>query len=273
MTKQHLYQRRLRDALSERVARNSRFSLRAFARLLDLDPGTFSQMLSGKRFPSPTLSKKIFRHLNWSPEEQQDFLQSLAQAKSEAGLKRISPVLREMLKKDQKFQHRPTDLSIDLFKSIADWYHFAILELPFTEGFKSDPRWIAKSLGITDAEAHSAIQRLLALELLELNDGKLSRCHQQLVSADRHLTTAAHRRRVKEVLNKSIESLEQDPIAVRNHTAMTFAIDQEKIPEAKKRIEKFISEMTEFLESGKRDRVYEMTVNLFPLQKQKGAKS
>ena len=64
-----------------------------------------------------------------------------------------------------------------------------------------------------------------------------------------------------------MESLDEDPIEERNHTAMTFAINTRKIPEAKKCIEKFIAQMTELLEDGDRDRVYEMTVNLFPLQK------
>ncbi len=267
MERIYLYQRKLRDALTERTERNPRFSLRAFAQSLKLDAGTFSQMLSGKRFPSTKLALKIFESLNFSPEERRDFLQSLAEAKSKAGLKRISPDLRTLLATQANEPSRATDLSIDLFKTIGDWYHFAILELPFTQNFNSDPQIIAQALGISTAEAHSAVQRLLALELLEVVDGNLKRCHAQLTSADRHLTTAAHRKRQKQVLQKSLQSLECDPIEERNHTAMTFAIDSRKIPEAKKRIEAFMAEMTEFLEEGQRDRVFEMTVNLFPLQK------
>jgi hypothetical protein len=47
---------------------------------------------------------------------------------------------------------------------------------------------------------------------------------------------------------------------------MTLAIDAEKLPEAKIRIQKFMSELTQFLETGSQTRVYEMVVNLFPLQ-------
>jgi uncharacterized protein (TIGR02147 family) len=265
MERRFFYQRKLRDALSERVERNSRYSLRAFAQMLGLDPGAFSQMLSGKRFPSEKLAARIFENLDFSPAEQNEFLISLAQAKAKAGLKRISPDLRKLLAENPETRVSK-DLSIDLFKTVADWYHFAILELPFTKDFESDPKWIAMVLGISVAETHSAIQRLIELEYLELVDGKLKRLDSQIDSTDRAMTTSAHRRRQKQVLQKSIESLHNDPIAERNHTAMTFAVDSRKIPEAKKRIERFMAEMTEFLESGERDRVYEMTVALFPLQ-------
>jgi len=49
---------------------------------------------------------------------------------------------------------------------------------------------------------------------------------------------------------------------------MTLAVCEEKIPEAKARIEKFLCDLTDFLEDGERSRVYELTVNLFPLQKE-----
>ena len=268
MERTYLYQRKLRDALTERVKRNPRYSLRAFAQTLDLDPGTFSQMLSGKRFPSEKLAERIFEQINFSPEEQKEFLKSLAEAKDKAGLKRISPDLRKLLQ-DKSESNLPKDLSINLFKVVADWYHFAILELPFTKAFKSDPKWIARVLGISSSEAHSAIQRLLELELLEIKDGRLKRVHSQINSADRTLTTSAHKKRQEQVLEKSIQSLQNDPIEERNHTAMTFAIDSRKIQEAKKRIETFMAEMTQFLEEGERDRVFELTVSLFPLQQNK----
>lgn len=42
----------------------------------------------------------------------------------------------------------PNQLSMDQFAIIADWYHFAILNLINTPGFKSDISWIAKRLGL-----------------------------------------------------------------------------------------------------------------------------
>jgi hypothetical protein len=49
---------------------------------------------------------------------------------------------------------------------------------------------------------------------------------------------------------------------------MTMAVDPGKIPEAKKRILKFARELCEFMEAGKRSRVYELSVSLFPISKE-----
>ncbi len=87
-------------------------------------------------------------------------------------------------------------------------------------------------------------------------------------TGDRELTTGAHRRHQKQILEKSIASLENTPIAKRNHTSMTMAIDPALLPEAKRRMEKFTQELCDFLESGKRKQVYEMAVNLFPMSKE-----
>ena len=268
MEKQFYYQRKLRETLAARVERNPQYSLRAFSKALGLDPSTFSQLLSGKRFPSLRLAEKLFQRLDFSPLEMKEALQSIAEAKTNAGLKRISPALRHLLSPAAGSSSAPSrDLSIDIFKIISDWYHFAILELIFTQNFNSEPTSIADALGISLAKTNAALERMLELELIEIVNGKIVRRETQLMSADQHLTTAAHRRRQKQVLEKSIESLENDPIEIRNHTAMTFAIDAKKIPEAKKKIAKFTQEMTQFLESGVRDQVYEMTINFFPLQK------
>jgi hypothetical protein len=63
-----------------------------------------------------------------------------------------------------------------------------------------------------------------------------------------------------------MHALENLPISIRNHSARTVAIDPEKIPEAKKRIEAFMIELCDELASGSKKQVYELAVQLFPLE-------
>jgi uncharacterized protein (TIGR02147 family) len=268
MVRQYAYQNLLREAFNRRTKRNVRFSLRAFAASLKIGNSTLSHILSGKRLPSREISLKLISKLELSPSEKDTFLRSVATAKHDHGLLRIEPEFRALLKNKpvSSTTEPPKELSIDLWKTIADWHHSAILELTLTKDFISDPKWISEQLETSLSEVHLAIERLIRLGLLELKTGKLTRCPEPLLSGDRHLTSAAHRRRQKQVLEKSIQSLENDPLTERNHTAMTFAIDSSKIPEAKMLTEKFMNEMTTLLETGERDRVYELVVNLFPLQ-------
>lgn len=81
------------------------------------------------------------------------------------------------------------------------------------------------------------------------------------------MTHASLKRHQKQVLEKALHSLENDSIEVRSMTSMTMAIDPEMLPKAKIMIETFTNQLCVLLESGSRKQVYEMSVNLFPVQK------
>ena len=157
-------------------------------------------------------------------------------------------------------------LSTEKFSIIADWYHYAILELTQVEGFISQAEWIAAQLGLQTVQIELAIDRLVEVGLLKWENDRLIKEKLQYEVTDKHVTTLALRIRQKQVLEKSILSLEQDPIETRKHSAMTLAIDPDRLDEAKNRIDHFIQELTAFLEGGKQKKVYELLVNLFPLQ-------
>jgi uncharacterized protein (TIGR02147 family) len=160
------------------------------------------------------------------------------------------------------------NLGLEEFRIISEWYHAAILELTFSKDFKSEPRWIANALQISEMEAKLAIERLIKLELLEDDNGKLKKSDFNLDTKDKNKTSTFLKRRQKQILEKSKHSLENDPIDQRNHSALTVCIDPAMIPEAKERIQKFMWELGQLLVTGQPKRVYELSVNLFPLQKQ-----
>jgi uncharacterized protein (TIGR02147 family) len=259
------YIKYIRKELSNRIEKNSRYSLRAFAAALKVNVGTLSQVLAGKRELTFKMAQEIMPKLSLTPMEESRFMESLIKATKKRGLQRVHPDLKKMILQPERL--KPTELTLDVFHVIADWYHYAILDLPYLKDFKSDANWIAKRLGISLTEATMAIQRLCSLELMEWKNGKLIKTNGALTTADKSVTTSALKKRQKQILQKSIESLEKDSIEIRNHSAMTMAICSHKIPEAKKRIEAFLLEMSSFLEDGEQDRMYEMTINLFPLDK------
>jgi len=162
------YSEVLKQELAKRVNRNSQYSLRAFARSLDLGASALSQIMDGKRQISDKIIQRLTSKLDLSPQDHKKFIQSVAEYKKHSGLKRLSPSIKEALKNKPK-QATAKDLTADIFKAISEWYHSAILELTFTEGFKSDHRWIASQLGIGITEAKLAVERLLELGLLSRN--------------------------------------------------------------------------------------------------------
>jgi uncharacterized protein (TIGR02147 family) len=258
------YKSILEEELAKRTEKNPRYSLRAMAKAIGLEPGALSQFLSGKRIPSYKMAQRIIAAIGLSPEQESDFLNSLAHTHESRGLERLSPAFKKL-----KPKQPPKDLSIDLFRVIGDWYHYAILMLTYVEGFKPSPKWIASELSISEMEVKLAIKRLLDVGLVKEEDGTLKSWEGHFTTADKAVTTSALRRHQKQVLEKSMYSLENDSINERSHTSMTMAIDPRKMNEAKALIEEFTNKLSQLVESGKRQQVYEFHVGFFPLQKTK----
>jgi uncharacterized protein (TIGR02147 family) len=264
MTTTELYKHYLNSELAQRCEKNPSYSLRAFAKALEIDAGTLSKILSGRQSLSFKMAKKIVPKLELNPSQQAQFFQSLADHQGERKLK-SSAIPFEVKEREYK----GSDLSIEYYRVISDWYHIALMEMTFLKRFKPEPRYLAQELGISVTEAKLAIERLLSLGLLERKGGKLIKSKEKLSTTDRRLTTPALRKNQKQFLEKAIHSLENDPLEERSHTNMTMAIDSSKIETAKKMIREFQMALCNYLESGNRDRVFNLSVALYPVQKKK----
>jgi|HubBroStandDraft_6_1064221.scaffolds.fasta_scaffold06722_5 hypothetical protein len=112
-----------------------------------------SQILRSKRRLSAKNLETVGRCLGLNPE----VLRLYAQTRKE---KSDSNNMAENV--------RTFHFDLDTFQFLSIWYHYAILELSHIEGFKTDSRWIATTLGISVEDVNIALQRLLRLGLLEM---------------------------------------------------------------------------------------------------------
>jgi len=92
------------------------------------------------------------------------------------------------------------------------------------------------------------------------------------LGSDKDLTTPALRKHQKQLLEKAILSLENDPIEIRNMSGMMMVADPALIPEAKKLIEECSKKVSRLLQSGRKTQVYQFHVSLYPIQKPKKEK-
>jgi uncharacterized protein (TIGR02147 family) len=213
-----------------------------------MDPSTVSQILSGKRKCSQKIVAKVFERLSISPGLRNSIL---------LGEEAISDIHGGLPSYQQ--------LTADAFAVIADWYHYALLELTFVKSFQSSPRWIAKTLGISPAEASMAIERMVRLGLLEKRHGKLCKTAAFLSNGPDGFTAPALRELQRQLLQKALHAIDHVPIEEKDITSMTMAIDPAKLPEARKRIRNFRRELCAFLEQGPRLRVYNLGLQLYPV--------
>ena len=255
----HSTQSWLENLLADKIKKNPMFSLRAFARMVDVSPAVLSRVLSGKRKLTFNLAVRIADALVLGPYERETLYSFYISSSSED----------ENSEKNKKEK----ELSIDCFNAMKEWYHYGITQLLYIEAFIDDPKWIAKMLSITELEAKLALDRLIRLEILDRDkNGKLYRTATHL-STSTDIASAGIRHFQKQILEKSISSLESDDISERDITSITIAINEDRIPEAKIEIKKFRLKMSEFLATGEKTRVYNLGIHLIPLSKSTNGES
>lgn len=249
-------QKALNNAFVEIKVKNPNISLRAFANRLSISPSSISEILNGKRRVSKKLAEKIVNKLHLDPEEQSSILKHFDLKNLNQG--QLTGSTKEITK-------QTTQLDSDSFKSISEWYHFAILSLAETRDFKPEAEWISNRLNIKVSEANAAIERLLRLGMFkQANNGKLVLAKAQYRTSD-EIASLALKKAHATNLELAKESLINDPIDKRDFNAMTMAIDVNKLPEAKELIREFKEKMCDILESGHKSEVYKVCIQLFPL--------
>ncbi|HVK62440.1 MAG TPA: TIGR02147 family protein [Bdellovibrionales bacterium] len=236
-----------------RKKKNPSLSLRGFARYLGIPASRLSEVFSGKREMTPGMGVKIAARLAYDPETKKKFLATISSDKKSATDQVDIP----------EFQQ----LTVDAFCVISDWYHFALLSLIETADFDSEPSVIAKRLGISVSEVRLALERLERLSLIEATKNSWRRTANNLTTTHDVRSTAL-RHGHRQLLEKSIDALEDVEIEQRDITSMTMAIDPKKLPEAKKMITDFRRKLCGFLEKGKQSEVYALCIQLVPLTKE-----
>jgi uncharacterized protein (TIGR02147 family) len=248
----------LRTELVARIKRNPGYSLRAFARSLGVSPATISIVISGKKPVTLSLIRRVAPALKLTSEKVKNYQIELIQStEGQSGQKTYQMV------------------ELDQVAIISDWYHYAILNLMRTTGFKAKPLWISRRLGIKPVEAQMALERLIRVGLLSVRQaGKLTDVSSGFTShikADR--TTHAARENQRQFFELGRKAIDDVEFSSRNHTGVTLAFNVKDLARAKDMIAEFRRKFHEtFDQSGDADAVYHLCLGLFPLSKENSNK-
>ena len=258
------YKRIIGEEFENRKRKNASYSLRAFARDLEISPASLSLILNGKQGLSLMKAKDIAQRLGLNAAEETLFCTSVASAHAKSYIKR-KEAKSNLESNDLKF----TELSLEYFKIISDWEHFAILELTVLPEFKNDKKWIANRLGINADEVESVIKRLILLELLDLVDGKLIRA-KGFFSTPSGIPNRSLKKYHHQVLSKAQIALDTQSVEERDFSSVVFTMDQADLDWAKTEMAKFRKALVEKLSAKKtKNRLYQVSMQIFALDQVK----
>jgi uncharacterized protein (TIGR02147 family) len=241
----------LKQEYARRKKANPRYSLRAFARTLGLDSSTLTRVLREERAVSLKLANRILAKLEIDSSQKSSLLLSLhASAPDPAAY-------------DALFR----SLDRKTLEALDGWEYSAILSLMEVRGFRSNPKWISKSLDLNIVKTREALRRLETA-------GLISKRKSQFVLAGAGTTSPSVtspetlRKIHHEYLERAQAVLGKEFRGGGDFSGVTIAISGKKLTEARRRITEFRRSLAEYLArepSGEMDRVYRLNIQFIPL--------
>lgn len=253
----------LNDEFKIRQQANRSYSLRAFARDLGMSAPRLSQIMNKKQGLSVVSAEKIAQKLKLSSSRKKWFCHSVGELHSRSEKER-----KEFKKKIISYKEEAkaySEINLEYFKVISDWYHFAILELTYLESFKNDPIWMAKMLDISTTEVIEALARLKRLGLAEERDGKLIDTFTSVVTPS-DVSSEYLKKFNSQLIEKSLNAMREQEVERREYSSNLVALDKSMIPALKQKIRDFRRElMFEAYQSKNKNAVYCLGIQLFSL--------
>lgn len=257
------------DLLTEEFERrkqlNTSYSMRAYARDLGMSAPRLSQVMSKKTGISVEAAEALAQKLKLQDDKKKWFCHSVGALHARSTKEKND--FKEKILEYKEEAKRFSELHLEYFKVIADWFHFAILELTYLQDFQNDYDWMAAKLGITSAEVQCAVERMKALDLIKEENGKLIDSFKFLATPS-DVPSIALRKYNTQLMKKAIEALHEQDVSQREVSSNIFSIDKEMIPAFKDKIRSFRRELEqEASQSKKKNAVYCLGMQFHELTK------
>jgi uncharacterized protein (TIGR02147 family) len=246
----------LKNELKKRQTKNSRFSLRSFAKLLTTDASFLSKVMAGKKRPSEATFKRWALKLSISDEIQRAVLQRLNESRG---------VPREVL---SPFKN----LTMEVFENHYQWYYPLLLEFFTLPNAVPNLASAARQLGIAQADVKAALSDMLGLGLLKPQKkgsaqyvlSHLSTEHSLNLTSDR---LRAMQRKYLELGSKAIENV---PVSRRENTTVTLSLDEAELAEVRQILQKAREKLGHIFgrKNKARTKVYNISMALYPVLEQ-----
>lgn len=257
----------LKRKLEQRMTRNSRYSLRAFAKDMQIAPALMSDILNGKRGLSRTSATHLANRLGLTVTETEIFcdLVESQHARSKAIRQQASLRLKE--KSAQGIVLNFLTLDQEKFNLISDWYHLAILELMKTSDFQHDPNWIAKRLDLSIHQVKQAFERMKNLGVIREHKGQYLPTSQNIQTPD-GVSSQALRLHHEQFLKKATDALYTQNLEERDFRGLTIKCKKSDVPKVREKLKQFLIDLdVELSVEPDGDEVYQLSTQFFCLTK------
>ena len=256
------YREILLNAFNGRKKRNSSYSLRAFARDIEMSHSRLSEIFSGKGDLSIEKSKVIAKKLKLPPLQAAELKDMVLLAINpddklkKAALKRLT---------SRKPTRNQLDLRDDQFQLIANPMCSALYSCMMLKTFDGSLESLLSVLNLNSIEAYEILRRLQRLGLVRRQDDHWI-ASEYNITVDQGIPSEwvrSYHREMSILGRKSIDNL---PMTVRHLDSLVFPIDVDRFAEIQQKISGFCRTLMNEYCSGL-SAVYGLSLQFFPISK------
>jgi uncharacterized protein (TIGR02147 family) len=248
------YREILQKEFDDRHERNQRYTLRAYSQFLELNSGTLSAILKGKRKLPRTHAVLCCSKLNLPAGKKRIFMQSLWGEHS----------LQTALPKDFQQKKFKTLSSDAYFEILSEWEFAAALCLFDIPAFQLTPASLSTVLGLTQKRAMEIYGKLFQYGLILLKDGKIVRSEENFDSSD-DVRSRALQMGHRNELQLAIDKLDSVDVKEREFASLTFAGSDQDLKKMKSWLKNMANDFDRQFDKRKANRVFQFSWQLFPL--------
>lgn len=260
---QEVYLQILQREFNKKKEKNPRYSLRIFARHLDIDHSTLSQIFSKKRGISENLAKKIVSNLTLTHHEKQKFLTSVDTCFARAKKKKAAAA--EKLQQIAKYSNSVV-VHNDPLNTINHWRHVAVYELVSNKR-ATNINQLVDVLKISTDLATTIVKQLCDLKILADNNGTLASTASSVQTLN-DIPSAAIAKYHASVAEKAAQSVITHHVLEREFQNLVISFSKGQMEGAKQMIRDFMSEFsTKYYNENPSTEIYSLSVNFFSLER------
>ena len=118
---------------------------------------------------------------------------------------------------------------------------------------------------MAEVRVNVVVDRLVESGLISIDTKGRIKLQVAKTSTTNDIPSSAVRLLHKDCMKIAVEKIDVIPVEDRYFSTTTMSISREKLPEAKAIIQEFKQKISSLLESGKKDEVYNLALQLYPL--------
>jgi uncharacterized protein (TIGR02147 family) len=251
----------LKFEFEARKKRRPYYSLRAFARDLEISPSALSEYFNGKLTFSEERILQVSQKIQLKPVQTEHWIDLIKMENSPSKADREVASVKVRARASQE----KGNIALGLFQIISDWYHYALLELIDIDLKYQDPKLAAKALGIDLKTVEESWERLLQVGLVEQKNGQYQ-ATSLATFAGEEVPSAALRNFHAGLISKALIAQEEQPFDRKEFVSVVFSLRSEDLKQMKDEIYQFQVNLTnKYAQKKNKDSVYCLSTQLFDL--------